>query len=68
MARCKPYGAGGKSYPKKREKFKQKHPEGRKKFAAQKELDRQKAVRSHHQERGHVGHVPHARKVLANVK
>lgn len=65
MARCKPFGAGGKSAKKKREKFSSHHPEGRAKFAAEKALAKQKATRAHHQARGHDGHVPHPRKVLS---
>ena len=52
------------SQTKKITKFKSRHPEGHKKYAAQKELDRQTLRQALHQERGKVGHTPHPRKIL----
>ena len=48
----------------KQEKFKKKHPEGRVKFVASKELARQKKVQRLHQKRGRKGHNPKMRKII----
>lgn len=66
MARNKPHGPNGKSREKAITKFKSRHPEGRKKFAAEKALAVLSKKRKHHQGRGKVGHVPRPRKILSS--
>ena len=52
----------GKSGKKKIEKFKLRHAEGRKEFAAQKKLDNQVKKQKAHQARGRKGHNPRPKK------
>ena len=54
----------GKSHRNKIAKFANRHPEGRKKYVAKKELAKQETRQAEHQLRGKQGHRPKKRKVL----